>query len=74
MFQNYLPSRQIVILAAPESTNHQSLKPNLSKDFYTITHQPQNEFEKPLTALNCFVVSDETPPNIDEYGSLKRRF
>lgn len=43
-------------------------------DHYSITHHPQNEFEKPLTALNCFVVIDETPPKIDEYGNLCRHW
>lgn len=38
-----------------------------------ITHHPQKEFEKPLTVLNCFVVIDETPPKIEEYGNLRVR-
>jgi hypothetical protein len=43
------------------------------KIFFNLsTHHPQKEFENPLTALNCFVVKDETPPKIDEYGSLKK--
>ena len=31
---------------------------------------PQNEFENPLTDLNCLTVIAETPPNIEPYGNL----
>lgn len=36
--------------------------------------QPQNEFEKPLTVLNCLTVIAETPPKSVLYGSLENLF
>lgn len=32
--------------------------------------QPQNEFENPLTVLNCLTVNADTPPKIELYGNL----
>lgn len=32
--------------------------------------QPQKEFEKPFTVLNCSTVIAETPPKMPLYGSL----
>lgn len=70
--QKYLPSRKIIVFAAP--VNQALIFRCFFNQFFfiKITHHPQNELEKPLTALNCFVVIDETPPKIDEYGNLWR--
>jgi hypothetical protein len=57
-------------LRRPWDSNENSI--SFRQDFLRSTHHPQNEFENPLTALNCFVVKDETPPKIEEYGSLKK--
>jgi hypothetical protein len=76
-FGVYLPSREIVVFAAPVGSHEIIINHNKTEDSKkancSITHQPQNEFEKPLTALNCAVVIDETPPNIEEYGNLRER-
>lgn len=51
--------------------NYKSIRDYLSIGQSLRTHHPQNELEKPLTALNCLVVIDDTPPKIEVYGNLK---